>query len=119
MTLNANTMLEVASESEEEVSMNGAGDEGMQFNRALYLILTQITKAKALDIVKGTPRGSGFEAYRCIRVEYVPKTANRTVAMLQGLLAVTFKEVDFLSTLTKWENDCRNLNLLAARWTTS
>ena len=49
--------------------------------------------------------------------EYEPKTKNRTLGMLQGIMSPTFgrEATMFMTDLAKWENDIREYSVLSGK----
>ena len=103
-----------AAEYPRDISMSAIGTSTRSLSRALYLILSQSCRGRALDLVKGVAEKNGFEAFRRIRKEYAPKSANRVTAMLAKLISEDFKRGDFSSGLTQWENDVREYERVSA-----
>ncbi len=75
--------------------------EVQELGRLLYLAMAQTLKNKPLDIVKAVAKSNGFKAYSLLVEEYEPKSKNRTLALLQGIMAPTFTKEQFMRDVLK------------------
>ena len=82
---------------------NLGGDDNVRKAKALWYMLIQTCRGKALRIVSKGEQSNGLLAWRRLMNEYKPKVGGRHNAMLVGLLSPQFdKNERFDDVLTRW-----------------
>ena len=77
-----------------------------KLSHTLYALLATLTTGRGLRLVQRVPNRNGFEAWRQMAAENVPKTAGRRFAMLQAVLQPVMSDnpAKFEETWKSWEH---------------
>ena len=73
-----------------EIDNDMLNDDAKAISRSLYHLLVSLCEGMAMNIVKLTERGNGFEALRKLYKEFRPKLAEEAGALLQAILTPTW-----------------------------
>ena len=84
--------------------MASCGTDAQKAARALYNVMAQVCRGKALAIVRRTERGHGYLAWANLVREYMPDVAGRHTAILMAILSPEWgEERSFMEHLRDWE----------------
>ena len=90
-----------------EIDNDLLNDDAKAISRSLYHLLVSLCEGMAMNIVKLTERGNGFEALRKLYKEFRPKLAEEAGALLQAILTPTWwkeRKCLFTETLVAWDD---------------